>query len=78
MEAALDTPPGLVAAHPAAALLSPRKALPMVPTQDVVLFATQISAPFPSIDYLPAGVVGVVLMSFAAALVLSVRRRDAD
>ena len=50
----------------------------MVPTQDFALLATRISSPFPSIVYLPAGVVAVVLLAFAAALVLSVRRRDAD
>jgi hypothetical protein len=50
----------------------------MVPTQDIVRLASQISSPFPSIEYLPAGVVAVVLLAFAAALLLSVRRRDAD
>lgn len=51
----------------------------MVPTQDVALaHAAQISTAFPSAEYLPAGVVAVVLVSFATALVLSVRRRDVD
>ena len=49
----------------------------MVPTQDIALFATQISTAFPSSEYLPAGVVAVALLAFSLALVLvSVRRGD--
>ncbi|MFD1720190.1 hypothetical protein [Amnibacterium endophyticum] len=50
----------------------------MVPTQDFLLHASLIESAFPSLDYLPAGVVAVVVAAFAVALVLSVRRRDAD
>lgn len=49
----------------------------MVPTQDVVLLHTVQS--LLSFDLVPAGVVGIVLVSFAVALVtVSVRRGDAD
>jgi hypothetical protein len=50
----------------------------MVPTQDVVLLHAQVQTLLP-FDLVPAGVVAVVLVSFAVALVtVSVRRRDAD
>lgn len=50
----------------------------MVPTQDVVLLHAQAQSLLPP-DLMPAGIVGVVLVSFAVALVtVSVRRRDAD
>jgi hypothetical protein len=50
----------------------------MVPTQDVVLLHAQVQSLL-SFDLVPAGVVGIVLLSFAVALVtVSVRRRDAD
>ncbi|WP_375390004.1 hypothetical protein [uncultured Amnibacterium sp.] len=50
----------------------------MVPTQDVLLLAIG-SQPLLPFDLLPAGVVAVVLVAFAAALVIvSFRRRDAD
>ena len=50
----------------------------MVPTQDVVLLLMQSRTLLAS-DLLPAGVVAVVLIAFAIALVtVSVRRRDAD
>ena len=50
----------------------------MVPTQDVVLLHAQAQSLLP-FDLVPAGVVGVVLVSFAVALMtVSVRRRDAD
>ena len=50
----------------------------MVPTQDVVLLHAQAQSLL-AFDLVPAGVVGVVLVSFAVALVtVSVRRRDAD
>jgi hypothetical protein len=50
----------------------------MVPTQDVVLLTAQSQTAIP-FDLLPAGVVAVVLIAFAIALVtVSVRRRDAE
>ena len=50
----------------------------MVPTQDIVLLATRAQLMLP-LDLLPAGVVAVVLVAFAVALVtVSLRRRDAD
>jgi hypothetical protein len=50
----------------------------MVPTQDVVLLLSQVQSLLPA-DLVPAGVVGIVLVAFAVALVtVSVRRRDAD
>lgn len=51
---------------------------PMVRTQDVVLLVAQSRDLLP-FDLLPAGVVAVVLVAFAVALIaVSVRRRDAD
>ncbi|WP_375404829.1 hypothetical protein [uncultured Amnibacterium sp.] len=50
----------------------------MVRTQDVVLLVAQSRDLLP-FDLLPAGVVAVVLVAFAVALIaVSVRRRDAD
>lgn len=50
----------------------------MVPTQDVITLALQ-SATFMSMDLLPAGVVAVVILAFAIALVsVAVRRRETD
>jgi hypothetical protein len=50
----------------------------MVPTQDVVLLHAQAQSLL-SMDLVPAGVVGIVLASFAVALVtVSVHRRDAE
>jgi hypothetical protein len=50
----------------------------MVPTQDIALLASPLQSALP-FDLLPAGVVAVVLIAFAVALVVvSVRRRDAD
>lgn len=47
----------------------------MVPTQDVPLRVTELTA----IEYLPAVVVAVVVLTFALSLVLvALRRRDAD
>lgn len=50
----------------------------MVPTQDIALLATPLQPALP-LDLLPAGVVAVVLVAFAIALIIvSVRRREAD
>lgn len=50
----------------------------MVPTQDIAQLVTSRVAGLP-LDMLPAGVVAVVILAFAIALVtVSVRRRDAD
>lgn len=50
----------------------------MVPTQDVAFLLAEPRA-LHALDLMPAGVVAVVLVAFATALVtISVRRRDAD
>jgi hypothetical protein len=50
----------------------------MSPTQDLVLLGAPLQSTLP-FDLLPAGVVAVVLVAFAIALVtVSVRRRDAE
>lgn len=50
----------------------------MVPTQDVITAALQ-STGFMSMELLPAGVVAVVIVAFAIALItVSVRRRETD
>jgi hypothetical protein len=65
--------------HPADAFPHPPEGPPpMVLTQDFTHLLSSPSA-LPAFDVMPAGVVAVVLVAFAVALVtVSVRRRDAE